>query len=173
MGPHGLKASEKRSGQFEGQHEPVPDAQHQVAMQQAVDDSLKQQRNKAGTHSIDSSPTTRVSAHQQEDNTDLVIKSTTPTAVFFMTLAMAACSGLGAVPFFFVGALSKEWAALANAVACGVMLAASFDLLHEGQPYGAGLVILGLLSGVHAQQAKSSFLATSEHAQARAMYYAS
>ena len=65
-----------------------------------------------------------------------------------MTVAMAACSGLGAVPFFFVGALSKEWAALANAVACGVMLAASFDLLHEGQPYGAGFVILGLLSGM-------------------------
>ena len=27
------------------------------------------------------------------------------------------------------------------------MLAASFDLVHEGQPYGANLVILGVLSG--------------------------
>lgn len=64
-----------------------------------------------------------------------------------MTTIMAAVSGLGAVPFFFVGSLSAEWAALANAVACGVMLAASFDLVHEGQPYGAGLTVLGVLLG--------------------------
>ena len=57
-------------------------------------------------------------------------------------------AGLGAAPFFFVGSFSKQWAALANAVACGVMLAASFDLIHEGEPYGASLVILGLALGV-------------------------
>lgn len=84
---------------------------------------------------------------QVDDGTQAIIRSTTPGAVFIMTVAMGACSGLGAVPFFFVGALSKEWAALANAVACGVMLAASFDLLHEGQPYGAGFVITGLIIG--------------------------
>lgn len=67
--------------------------------------------------------------------------------VFLLTAVMAACSGLGAVPFFFVGALSARWSALANAVACGVMLAASFDLVHEGEPYGAGLVILGVMLG--------------------------
>ena len=75
------------------------------------------------------------------------VKSISALSVFAMTVAMAAASGLGAVPFFFFGALSKEWAALANAIACGVMLAASFDLLHEGQPYGAGLVIFGLVLG--------------------------
>lgn len=69
------------------------------------------------------------------------------TTVLVMTIFMAAAAGLGAVPFFFVGSLSKEWAALANAVACGVMLACSFDLMHEGQPYGGGLVILGVLTG--------------------------
>ena len=67
--------------------------------------------------------------------------------VFLLTAVMAAASGLGAVPFFFVGALSARWSALANAVACGVMLAASFDLVHEGEPYGAGLVILGVMLG--------------------------
>jgi len=51
------------------------------------------------------------------------------------------------VPFFFVGMLSKEWSAMANAIACGVMLAASFDLVHEAQPYGAGLAILGVVLG--------------------------
>ena len=70
-----------------------------------------------------------------------------PGTVFLLTAVMAAASGLGAVPFFFVGALSARWSALANAVACGVMLAASFDLVHEGEPYGAGLVILGVMLG--------------------------
>lgn len=75
------------------------------------------------------------------------VKSISAFSVFGMTVAMASASGLGAVPFFFTGALSVGVAALANAVACGVMLAASFDLLHEGQPYGAGLVIFGLILG--------------------------
>lgn len=64
-----------------------------------------------------------------------------------LTLFMAAASGLGGVPYFFVRSFSKEYSALASAVACGVMLAASFDLVHEGQPYGANMVILGVLIG--------------------------
>ena len=68
-------------------------------------------------------------------------------AVFFMTLLMAAASGLGALPFFFVRRLSPRLAALANALACGVMLAASFDLVHEGEPHGALLVVLGVCFG--------------------------
>ncbi|BDA49142.1 probable zinc transporter ZIP11 at N-terminal half [Coccomyxa sp. Obi] len=68
-------------------------------------------------------------------------------AVLGLTALMAAASGLGAVPFFFVGTLSARWSALANAVACGVMLAASFDLVHEGEPYGPGLVIVGVMLG--------------------------
>ncbi|KAL0045347.1 hypothetical protein WJX82_004386 [Trebouxia sp. C0006] len=71
----------------------------------------------------------------------------TPGIVMVLTIFMAAASGLGAVPYFFVRSFSKEYSALASAVACGVMLAASFDLVHEGQPYGANLVILGVLSG--------------------------
>ena len=68
-------------------------------------------------------------------------------AVFVLTILMASMSCLGAVPFFFVGTLSTRWSALANAIACGVMLAASFDLVHEGEPYGAGLVIIGITVG--------------------------
>ncbi len=37
--------------------------------------------------------------------------------------------------------------ALASAVACGVMIACSFDLVHEGQPYGGALVIAGVVLG--------------------------
>ena len=67
--------------------------------------------------------------------------------VFWMTSLMAAACGLGAVPFFFIAKLSAVWAAMANAVACGVMLAASFDLLHEAEGYGALPLIVGLVVG--------------------------
>ena len=72
--------------------------------------------------------------------------SPTVGAVFFMTLLMAAASGR-ARPFFFVRRLSPRLAALANALACGVMLAASFDLVHEGEPHGAILVVVGVCFG--------------------------
>lgn len=75
------------------------------------------------------------------------IQQATILEVFVMTTIMASASGLGAVPFFFVGRLSVEWAALANAIACGVMLAASFDLVHEGEPYSAWYTIFGVLLG--------------------------
>lgn len=64
-----------------------------------------------------------------------------------MTLLMAGAAGLGTLPFFFTGQLSKEVSALASAVACGVMIACSFDLVHEGQPYGGALVITGVVLG--------------------------
>jgi zinc transporter ZupT len=64
-----------------------------------------------------------------------------------MTIFMSAMAGLGAVPFFFCGQLKQSWAGIANAVACGVMLAASFDLLHEGAPYSPMLTILGMVLG--------------------------
>jgi ZIP family zinc transporter len=64
-----------------------------------------------------------------------------------MTLCMALASGLGAVPFFLFGSLSRPWAGLANAVASGVMLAASFGLLHEGAPHGGLATVGGMLLG--------------------------
>lgn len=67
--------------------------------------------------------------------------------VFWMTTVMAAACGVGALPFFFIEKLSKGWAALANAVACGVMIAASFDLLHEAESFGPAPLILGLVVG--------------------------
>eukprot|EP00200_Dunaliella_tertiolecta_P011666 CAMPEP_0202389432 /NCGR_PEP_ID=MMETSP1127-20130417/82943_1 /ASSEMBLY_ACC=CAM_ASM_000462 /TAXON_ID=3047 /ORGANISM="Dunaliella tertiolecta, Strain CCMP1320" /LENGTH=482 /DNA_ID=CAMNT_0048991171 /DNA_START=208 /DNA_END=1653 /DNA_ORIENTATION=- len=67
--------------------------------------------------------------------------------IFFMTLWMSAMSGCGALPYFFTGKLQQSWAGIANAVACGVMLAASFDLLHEGAPCSPTLVVAGMLAG--------------------------
>ncbi|EEF30564.1 putative zinc transporter At3g08650 [Ricinus communis] len=69
------------------------------------------------------------------------------STVALFTLAMAAATGLGAVPFFFVE-LDPQWAGLCNGMAAGVMLAASFDLIQEGQSHGAGnWVVIGILSG--------------------------
>ena len=67
--------------------------------------------------------------------------------VTFLTIGMALSAGFGAVPFFFVRELSPTMNGLATAVACGVMFAASFDLIHEGQPHGAMMVILGICIG--------------------------
>jgi hypothetical protein len=67
--------------------------------------------------------------------------------VLVMTVLMASAAGMGTIPFFFTGQLSKEISALASAVACGVMIACSFDLVHEGQPYGGALVITGVVLG--------------------------
>ena len=69
------------------------------------------------------------------------------STVALFTLAMAAATGFGAVPFFFVE-LDPQWAGLCNGMAAGVMLAASFDLIQEGQDYGAGnWVVTGILAG--------------------------
>ncbi|OMP09227.1 Zinc/iron permease [Corchorus olitorius] len=60
---------------------------------------------------------------------------------------MAAATGLGAVPFFFVE-LDPQWAGICNGMAAGVMLAASFDLIQEGQEHGAGSwVVIGIVAG--------------------------
>ncbi|KAJ4893158.1 putative zinc transporter [Raphanus sativus] len=69
------------------------------------------------------------------------------STVALFTLAMAAATGLGAVPFFFVE-LDPQWAGICNGMAAGVMLAASFDLAKEGQEHGSGnWVVTGILAG--------------------------
>lgn len=76
------------------------------------------------------------------DNTRVSVST-----VALFTLAMAAASGLGAVPFFFVE-LDPEWSGVCNGMAAGVMLAASFDLIQEGQDHGSGgWVVFGILAG--------------------------
>lgn len=69
------------------------------------------------------------------------------TTVAILTLAMAAATGLGALPFFFVE-LDSQWSGICNGMAAGVMLAASFDLIQEGQDHGSGSwVVFGILTG--------------------------
>lgn len=67
--------------------------------------------------------------------------------VLLLTLAMAGATGLGAVPLFFMR-LQAHWAGICNGIASGVMIAASFDLIQEGQRDGGGIwVVLGILAG--------------------------
>ena len=82
---------------------------------------------------------------------DAVEASTHVSAVtvLVLTTAMACASALGAVPYIVrrKRALPKSFGSLANACACGVMLAASFDLIHEGQSSGPMSVAVGVVVG--------------------------
>ncbi|CAI5959079.1 unnamed protein product [Closterium sp. NIES-64] len=63
---------------------------------------------------------------------------------------MAAATGLGSLPFFFME-MEEEWAGVCNGVACGVMMAASFDLVSEGRLHDSGsggaCVVVGIILG--------------------------
>ena len=68
--------------------------------------------------------------------------------VFFYALITAVATGLGAVPFFFVKKLTRKWLGISNAVASGLMLAASFGLIYEGLDHDLWMTIWGVLIGL-------------------------
>ena len=68
--------------------------------------------------------------------------------VFLAGLVTALTTGLGALPFAFIRETSPKMLALANAVAAGLMLGASFGLIAEGTVYGTPQTILGGAVGV-------------------------
>jgi zinc transporter ZupT len=67
--------------------------------------------------------------------------------VFFAALITAVATGLGAAPFLFVKEMSRWWLGVSNAIAAGLMLAASHGLLVEGSVYNPWRTIVGLLLG--------------------------
>lgn len=71
-----------------------------------------------------------------------------PLAVFLFALLTALATGLGALPFLLFRRPRRSWLGISNAVAAGLMLAASFRLFEEGAAYGLGRVVLGLLLGL-------------------------
>ncbi|KXZ44910.1 hypothetical protein GPECTOR_61g863 [Gonium pectorale] len=79
-----------------------------------------------------------------------------------MTMVMALLSGVGALPYLFTGKLDPYWSGIANAVGCGVMLAASFDLLEESKSYSASLVLGGIVLGVLAMAYSQAWLSKFE-----------
>ena len=70
------------------------------------------------------------------------------TQVFVYALLTALATGLGAVPFALARKFSKRWLGFANAVAAGLMLAASFSLIYEGLPLSASRTLVGIVAGL-------------------------
>lgn len=68
--------------------------------------------------------------------------------VFAYGLVTALATGLGALPFVFVGRLTRAAVAYADAIAAGLMLGASFTLVAEGTGYGTWQTIVGANLGV-------------------------
>lgn len=67
--------------------------------------------------------------------------------VTLAALVTALATGLGALPFVFVGQMSRRWLGISNAIASGFMLSASGALVIEGAIRGFGRVALGALTG--------------------------
>jgi len=71
-----------------------------------------------------------------------------PTLVVFLAaLITAVATGLGAVPFAFVPAMSRRWLGISNAFAAGLMIAASLSLIVEGVAIGAWRTAFGVALG--------------------------
>lgn len=89
-----------------------------------------------------------------------------PVLVVFVYGAITAlATGLGAIPFAFVGSVSDRAVALANAIAAGLMLGASFGLVAEGTQYGSWQTIVGVALGV------GFILVTQRHLREREMQF--
>jgi zinc transporter, ZIP family len=70
--------------------------------------------------------------------------------VFLFAATTAAATGLGALPFAFVKDLPRRWLGVSNALAAGLMLAASFGLIYEGLAFGPFRTLAGALLGLGA-----------------------
>lgn len=68
-------------------------------------------------------------------------------AVFLAALVTALMTGLGAVPFALVPRVGRRWLGRANAVAAGLMLAASLGLVMEGAALDPWRTALGAVLG--------------------------
>lgn len=68
--------------------------------------------------------------------------------VFIAASITAVATGLGALPFMLVRSFSPRWLSLFNASAAGLMLAASYSLVTEGNRDGPWLTLVGMGLGL-------------------------
>jgi zinc transporter, ZIP family len=71
-----------------------------------------------------------------------------PLQVFLLALLTAVATGIGALPFLFVKDVTRGWLGVSNALAGGLMLAASFGLIYEGVAYGLWRALIGVVLGL-------------------------
>jgi zinc transporter, ZIP family len=76
----------------------------------------------------------------------------------------AAATGLGALPFLFIRRLSLFWVSVANAMAGGLMFAATHGLVAEGVHISPGRLVLGMLIGLAGICAGRMLIVRNEHA---------
>jgi ZIP family zinc transporter len=86
-----------------------------------------------------------------------------PLQVFLLALLTAVATGLGALPFLFVKDLTRGWLGVSNALASGLMLAASFGLVYEGAAHGLWRTLLGVVFGLTFIVLTRSLLQHDEH----------
>jgi len=67
--------------------------------------------------------------------------------VFVAALLTALATGLGALPFLVVRHMTKRWEAIGNAIAAGLMIAASIGLVKSGVEIGALRTVGGIALG--------------------------
>jgi zinc transporter, ZIP family len=68
--------------------------------------------------------------------------------VFLFALLTALATGLGVLPLVFARHPTRRWLGVSNALAAGLMLAASFGLVYEGVVHGLWKTLLGVLLGL-------------------------
>ena len=74
--------------------------------------------------------------------------SSSVALVFLLALMTAVATGLGALPFLFVKNITRGWLGASDALASGLMLAASLSLIYEGIAYGLWRALLGVVLGL-------------------------
>lgn len=78
--------------------------------------------------------------------------------VFSAAMLTALATGLGALPFLFLKSLDRYWVSIANAVAGGLMFAATHSLIAEGVAISPGRLVFGILLGLAAIVAAKRWL---------------
>ena len=68
--------------------------------------------------------------------------------VFIYALITALATGVGALPFFFIRKISDSFLGKANALAAGLMLSASYNLIFEGYKEDEWMTLIGMLAGI-------------------------
>jgi ZIP family zinc transporter len=91
------------------------------------------------------------------------VEPTGVATVFVLALLTAVATGLGALPFAFAKHPTRRWLGASNAVAAGLMLAASFGLIYEGVNYSLARTSAGALIGLGFIVLARRFLRQEEH----------